>query len=172
MIENLGKNIKTLRVKNNLSQQDLADELEISIGAISKIERGVSFPSFSNLEKLSLILRTNATELFSDDTERLKHSQGIDFVTHNVINEIKVLDNIRGIQNTTDEQEVQNVLVGLVKQIMEVAQKEQRYILYESLNHYLFSLLNQLNIEKIYEDSKNKEVVEKQRVYKNSREEQ
>jgi hypothetical protein len=88
-----------------------------------------------------------------------------------VINEIKVLENIRGIQNIPDEQEVQNVLVGLVKQIMEVAQKEQRHILYESLNHYLFSLLNQLNIEKIYEDSKNKDAVEKQRVYKTPREE-
>lgn len=57
----------------------------------------------------------------------------------------------------------------MVHQLFEIAEKEENRVIYESLNRELFTLLNQLNVEKIYQEvqkiKENKES-EKQRVYK------
>ncbi len=168
MIENLGRNIKALRIRNNLSQQDLAEALEISIGSISKIERGVTYPSFTNLERIARILHTNAAELFSDDEQEIQ-SLGEVSIRHNMSNQVDVLARIRAIENFQDEREVQRLLGNLLKQIFEIAESEDKKHIYEELNKDFFTLLNQLNIEKIYQEVENikkEREHEKQRVYK------
>ena len=168
MIENLGRNIKRLRIRNNLSQQELAEILEISIGSVSKIERGVTYPSFVNLERIATVLHADATELFTDD-EQVIQSFGEMAISQNMSNQVDVLSAIRAIENFQDEKNVQSILENLVHQLFEIAEKEENRVIYESLNRELFTLLNQLNIEKIYQEvqkiKENKES-EKQRVYK------
>ncbi|WP_407349968.1 helix-turn-helix domain-containing protein [Lactococcus garvieae] len=168
MIENLGRNIKALRIRNNLSQQDLAEALEISIGSISKIERGVTYPSFSNLERIARILHTNAAELFSDDEQAIQ-SLGEVSISQNMSNQVDVLSRIRAIENFQDEEEVQRILQNLLKQIFEIAERENKKTIYEELNKDFFTLLNQLNIEQVYKEIqkiREEREHEKQRVYK------
>ena len=105
MIENLGRNIKRLRVRNNLSQQELAEILEISIGSVSKIERGVTYPSFVNLERIATVLHADATELFTDD-EQVIQSFGEMAISQNMSNQVDVLSAIRAIENFQDEKNV------------------------------------------------------------------
>lgn len=53
MIENFGQNIKRLRQKHQITQEDLAIAIEVQKQAISNIERGKSYPSFENLDRIA-----------------------------------------------------------------------------------------------------------------------
>lgn len=46
----IGQNIRQERVKRNLSQENLAEMLKISLTAYSKIERGITDINFSRLD--------------------------------------------------------------------------------------------------------------------------
>ena len=48
-----GKNLKTLRKKNNLTQEDLADSLAVSRQAVCMWERGERTPKISVLTKIA-----------------------------------------------------------------------------------------------------------------------
>ena len=43
----IGSKLKRLRIKNNLTQEELADRCELSKGFISQIERDLASPSIS-----------------------------------------------------------------------------------------------------------------------------
>lgn len=59
----LGLFICKLRKEKNMTQKELADKLVISDKAVSKWERGISYPDITLLEPLSLILGVSITEL-------------------------------------------------------------------------------------------------------------
>ena len=59
--------IKEERQKNNLSQQQLGDKLNISRQSISKWERGESYPSIELLIKLSDLFGITLDELVKED---------------------------------------------------------------------------------------------------------
>ena len=48
----LGENIQTIRKHRGMKQQELADKIGINMQSLSKIERGVNFPTFDTLEKI------------------------------------------------------------------------------------------------------------------------
>ena len=50
---NLSDKIVELRKKNGFSQEDLADELQVSRQAVSRWEQGTADPSSSNILELS-----------------------------------------------------------------------------------------------------------------------
>lgn len=60
-----GKFISTNRKKQGLSQKELAEQLHISDKAISKWERGLSFPDISMLIPLSEILNISLYDLLT-----------------------------------------------------------------------------------------------------------
>ncbi|MBQ8459040.1 helix-turn-helix transcriptional regulator [bacterium] len=62
-----GKKIKMLREKANLSQEELSVKLDITQRQISMIERGLSFPKFKTLNKLSDIFNCKIQDLFDND---------------------------------------------------------------------------------------------------------
>ena len=53
MYEHLGKKVKNLRVKNNITQQELASVLDVSRVQISNVESG---RRGLNLEQLNILL--------------------------------------------------------------------------------------------------------------------
>ena len=55
----IGNYIKELRIKNNLTQKDLADKLNLSFQAVSKWENGETLPDTSILLDLANILNTS-----------------------------------------------------------------------------------------------------------------
>ena len=60
---NLGENLKNLRKENNLSQEQLAEKLNISRQAISKWESGKAYPDIDNLILLRNIFNTTLDNL-------------------------------------------------------------------------------------------------------------
>ena len=64
---NFGKRIKAIRQKKNLSQEELAEKIDIAVTNMGKIERGESFVTSTTLEKLSNALEVKVHELFKFD---------------------------------------------------------------------------------------------------------
>lgn len=63
--ENLGKNIQKYRKLNKLTQEKLAEAVDVDINSISSIERGRYFPTPDNLVKISNALNVQLSELFT-----------------------------------------------------------------------------------------------------------
>ena len=59
----LGKNLRKLRLKKNLSQGDFATALNVDRAYISNIENGRMNPTLSTLEKIANALGITSSEL-------------------------------------------------------------------------------------------------------------
>jgi len=68
-MENIGKRIKELRKKNDLTQEKLADYLNVSFQAVSKWEKGDNAPDLGLLVPLSRILHVSLDELMGNDAQ-------------------------------------------------------------------------------------------------------
>lgn len=66
MIISFENNLKSLREKKNLSQEDLAKKLRISRQSISKWEQGISYPSILYLVPLTKMLDCTLEELLKN----------------------------------------------------------------------------------------------------------
>lgn len=64
-MKNIGKRIKELRKKNNLTQDRLAEYLGVTDKAVSKWECGITMPDLALIVPLSRILHVSADELLS-----------------------------------------------------------------------------------------------------------
>ena len=62
--QELGKNIKKYRKLNNITQERLAETVNIEINSISSIETGKFFPSPDNLVKIANTLNVSLSDLF------------------------------------------------------------------------------------------------------------
>lgn len=60
----LGKRIRHVRKKNDLSQEQFAELIGIDPNSVSRIERGVHYPSLDTLEKISAVLKLEMRDLF------------------------------------------------------------------------------------------------------------
>ena len=58
--------IKELRKKNNLSQQELADKIEVSVRMFSEYEKETSDIPFKKLQKIAEVLNIKIIELLND----------------------------------------------------------------------------------------------------------
>lgn len=65
----VSKNIRFLRKKNNISQQELAEKLGLSRSLIAYWETGKTSMSIKSLYNLSIILNVNMQELLETDLE-------------------------------------------------------------------------------------------------------
>ena len=62
--QELGKNIKKYRKLNNMTQEKLAEIIDVEINSISSIETGKFFPSPENMIKISNALNISLPDLF------------------------------------------------------------------------------------------------------------
>lgn len=67
---NIGKFIRDRRIELGMTQQQLADRLGITDKAVSKWERGVSYPDITILRELSAALEVGVTELLAGERDR------------------------------------------------------------------------------------------------------
>jgi transcriptional regulator with XRE-family HTH domain len=65
----IGNKIKMLRIKNGLTQEELANRSELSKGFISQIERDLTSPSIATLVDLLQCLGSNLKDFFNDIVE-------------------------------------------------------------------------------------------------------
>lgn len=66
----LGLYIAALRKQKGMTQKDLAEQLHVSVPAISKWERGLNFPDIISLQPLAEILGVSLAELFTQSPEK------------------------------------------------------------------------------------------------------
>lgn len=66
----LGLKIKNLRKLTGMSQEILAEKLDIATNTLSNIERGNAFMTSNTLEKISAIFGVEYSELFDFETEK------------------------------------------------------------------------------------------------------
>ncbi|WP_431133679.1 helix-turn-helix transcriptional regulator [Psychroserpens mesophilus] len=62
-----GKNLRKIRKSKDLTQAELASDLDVEISQISRIERGVINTSISTAYEIAKILDTNISDLFNFD---------------------------------------------------------------------------------------------------------
>lgn len=60
----LGENIKSYRIKHDLTQMQLADQLDISANHLSNIEQGIKFPSPTLIDNMIKTLNVSPSDLF------------------------------------------------------------------------------------------------------------
>ena len=63
--EKIGKFIAYCRKEKNMTQEELAQKLHLTDKAISKWERGLSFPDITILNPLADVLEINISELLN-----------------------------------------------------------------------------------------------------------
>ena len=109
----IGKKVKYLRVKNGLTQEELADRSELSKGFISQLERNLTSPSITTLVDVLECLGTNLKEFFSEDDSDEKVCFGSDdyFITNN--EELK--NDIYWIVPNSQKNKMEPIMVHLKK---------------------------------------------------------
>lgn len=65
----IGEKIKNLRIKNSLTQEELANRCELTKGFISQIERDLTSPSIATLVDILEGLGTDLKDFFNETTE-------------------------------------------------------------------------------------------------------
>lgn len=85
--EKFGKFITTLRKEKNMTQKDLADKLQITNKAISKWERGISFPDITMLKPLADSLDVSVAELINGEKGN-KNETDIEEKTKKILDEV------------------------------------------------------------------------------------
>lgn len=104
--EEFGEKIKRMRQNRGLTQEQLAEAVDISQRALSAIERGENFVTAETVDKLLKSLNTTTDELFA-----INHLKS----THDLISEIN--ENIPKIaQNPQKLEIVYNVVKSLLKE--------------------------------------------------------
>jgi len=84
----LGKNIKFFRFRNEFSQANLAEIVNISITFLSNIERGLKFPKPDILTKIAEGLGVNVFELFKTDIVFDENKELIERLSEDMTNKV------------------------------------------------------------------------------------
>ena len=66
---NIGEKIRELRIRNGLTQEELADRAELSKGFISQLERDLTSPSISTLEDILQCLGVTVADFFAEEAD-------------------------------------------------------------------------------------------------------
>ena len=85
---NIGKKIKKARQMMGLTQEELAEKIDMDSKHLSKIENGLHLPSYNTLKKLSSILNFNY-----ENTEVIHQNNKIDKLIY--LKSIKILNSAK-----------------------------------------------------------------------------
>lgn len=80
-LQTIGNTIRDLRKLKGISQADIAGNLDISIAAVSKIERGLTNISIQRLDQIATILNTSVFTLLGvekTDVSKIAVSQEVE----------------------------------------------------------------------------------------------
>lgn len=83
----IGERIKQVRKSKNMTQETLAEKLNVSIGYVSQVERGITKISLDLLGAISTILDCDVATLISETAIRSN-----EYMTTEIIEAIRSLD--------------------------------------------------------------------------------
>lgn len=84
-IQKTGKLIREERIAKQMTQQELAEQLHVSVPAVSRWENGHGFPDISLLEPLSSVLGISISELVCGERSRNMETENKDDAVKKVI---------------------------------------------------------------------------------------
>ena len=99
MIYNFGNNIKSLRKERNLTQEQLAEYLNVSSQAISKWETNCSFPDITLLPIIASFFEISIDGLVGHDLSKINEDiESIAIKSDNLINEGKLAEAVSNLR--------------------------------------------------------------------------
>lgn len=90
----IGSRIKEARIKNGLTQEDLASSIGVTKGAIANYENGVSTPKVELLFKLFTALNCDANYLYQDDMKILNDLKATAQTDNNLLKIIEIFSEL------------------------------------------------------------------------------
>lgn len=103
----IGKFIQRIRKQKNMTQKELADKLFVTDKAVSKWERGLSFPDITILKSLSEILEVDVSEILNGDIGKKEN-----------INVKKAVE--EAIKNINNKQEKREKRYNKIKKVLKI----------------------------------------------------
>lgn len=95
----LGCRIRYMRKRSGMSQEKLAELLNIDPNSVSRIECGVHYPSLDTLEKISIILTVEMHEFFKfRESDNIKDMRNFLIQTASDVDEEKLDQVIRVVR--------------------------------------------------------------------------
>lgn len=70
LTKRIGVKLKAIRMVQGLTQQEMAEKLDVSLAFAGELERGETDPSLKMLEKIASSLNLSVIELISDDQNK------------------------------------------------------------------------------------------------------
>lgn len=87
--------ISKCRKEKQLTQEQLADLLNVSNKTVSKWERGISYPDITLIPMLAKVLDINISDLFNVDVEKSDNKISNTSINDNIIYNTKLINNFR-----------------------------------------------------------------------------
>ena len=99
--QEIGQRIKRVRKQKGLTQEELAEIMEISSRNLSNIELGNSFPKPETLEKFLKVMDITTQTLFANDSVKSNEEllEGINFLIESIKNDNEALERTYRILN-------------------------------------------------------------------------
>lgn len=88
--EKIGKRIQYFREKAEISQDELANFIGVSVTSISNIERGANYPSFENFIKILNYIKASPNQVMFDVVDQAQISEASE-----LWDKVKKLDNAK-----------------------------------------------------------------------------
>jgi transcriptional regulator with XRE-family HTH domain len=89
--ELLGKRIQFFRKQRQLSQAALAEKADISVTFLSKIERGIKYPTSETISGITNGLEVELCDLFRQDGMRANHLNMLDRLQNDVMQTVEAV---------------------------------------------------------------------------------
>lgn len=88
----IGYKIKNIRELKNLTQEYMAEKLDISQAAYSKLEKGTTKISQDKLEKIAEVLEINPNDITNFDNQKVLNSYNNSIIGNNSnYNDVKII---------------------------------------------------------------------------------
>lgn len=138
----INKCLKEERIKNNITQEQLAEELGVSRQTISSWENGKSYPDIVSIIKLSDLYNISLDQLLKEDKQLINNMQtNMDVVKSNksvifyIIVGIILFGGIYALQTFVNIPKIDNLILNILVLV----------IFFISILHYLLTKLNVSN---------------------------
>lgn len=103
MINDIGKKIKKLRVRKEMTLKDISEKTDLSIGFLSQFERGLTTIAIDSLQKISEILNVeisyflttpnkSKSEILRRHEREITHIEDSKFITYQISSDISDKD--------------------------------------------------------------------------------
>ena len=163
--EKTGQLITLLRKEKGLTQKQLADALNVTDKAVSKWERGLSFPDISMLEPISELLdisileiiltrQENGSLMLNDDKVKEKiqtlinhaNNTRVESLLKKLVADKQILDMVAGYVATLDSKKINSLPVSIAKFAVSTFKRENAEI-YKDNEDFLILVLQQGNFK-------------------------